>query len=48
MTLAGKRVAVTGAGRGIGREFALHLAQLGALVLAVAAGVDVGCRRQQR
>jgi NAD(P)-dependent dehydrogenase (short-subunit alcohol dehydrogenase family) len=35
MRLAGKRVAVTGAGRGLGREFALHLAQLGARVLAV-------------
>jgi NAD(P)-dependent dehydrogenase (short-subunit alcohol dehydrogenase family) len=32
--LAGKRVVVTGAGRGLGREFALHLAQLGARVLA--------------
>jgi NAD(P)-dependent dehydrogenase (short-subunit alcohol dehydrogenase family) len=35
MMLSGKRVVVTGAGRGIGREFALHLAQLGARVLAV-------------
>ncbi|MGZ4259709.1 MAG: SDR family NAD(P)-dependent oxidoreductase [Solirubrobacteraceae bacterium] len=35
MRLAGKRVVVTGAGRGLGREFALHLAQLGARVLAV-------------
>jgi NAD(P)-dependent dehydrogenase (short-subunit alcohol dehydrogenase family) len=35
MTLSGKRVVVTGAGRGLGREFALHLAQLGARVLAV-------------
>jgi NAD(P)-dependent dehydrogenase (short-subunit alcohol dehydrogenase family) len=35
MTISGKRVVVTGAGRGIGREFALHLAQLGARVLAV-------------
>jgi len=33
--LAAKRVVVTGAGRGLGREFALHLAGLGALVLAV-------------
>ncbi|MGH2886734.1 MAG: SDR family NAD(P)-dependent oxidoreductase [Solirubrobacteraceae bacterium] len=32
--LAGKRVIVTGAGQGLGREFALHLARLGALVLA--------------
>ena len=32
--LAGKRVIVTGAGRGLGREFALHLADLGAHVLA--------------
>ena len=35
MTVSGKRVVVTGAARGIGREFALHLAQLGARVLAV-------------
>ena len=35
MTLSGKRVVVTGAGRGLGREFALHLAQQGARVLAV-------------
>jgi NAD(P)-dependent dehydrogenase (short-subunit alcohol dehydrogenase family) len=35
MMLAAKRVVVTGAGRGLGREFALHLAQLGARVLAV-------------
>jgi NAD(P)-dependent dehydrogenase (short-subunit alcohol dehydrogenase family) len=35
LRLAGKRVVVTGAGRGLGREFALHLAQLGARVLAV-------------
>lgn len=33
--LAGKRVIVTGAARGLGREFALHLASLGARVLAV-------------
>ena len=32
--LAGKRVIVTGAGQGLGREFALHLAGLGANVLA--------------
>jgi NAD(P)-dependent dehydrogenase (short-subunit alcohol dehydrogenase family) len=32
--LAGKRVIVTGAGQGLGREFALHLARLGALVVA--------------
>jgi NAD(P)-dependent dehydrogenase (short-subunit alcohol dehydrogenase family) len=35
MMPAAKRVVVTGAGRGLGREFALHLAQLGARVLAV-------------
>jgi len=35
MTASGKRVVVTGAGRGLGREFALHLAGLGASVLAV-------------
>jgi len=33
--LAGKRVLLTGAARGLGREFALHLAGLGARVLAV-------------
>ena len=32
--LAGKRVIVTGAGQGLGREFALHLAALGAHVIA--------------
>ncbi len=32
--LAGKRIIVTGAARGLGREFALHLALLGARVLA--------------
>jgi NAD(P)-dependent dehydrogenase (short-subunit alcohol dehydrogenase family) len=32
--LAGKRIIVTGAARGLGREFALHLAALGAQVLA--------------
>jgi NAD(P)-dependent dehydrogenase (short-subunit alcohol dehydrogenase family) len=32
--LAGKRVIVTGAAQGLGREFALHLARLGAQVLA--------------
>jgi NAD(P)-dependent dehydrogenase (short-subunit alcohol dehydrogenase family) len=32
--LAGKRVIVTGAAQGLGREFALHLARLGARVLA--------------
>jgi NAD(P)-dependent dehydrogenase (short-subunit alcohol dehydrogenase family) len=32
--LAGKRVIVTGAGQGLGREFALHLAELGAQVIA--------------
>ena len=32
--LAGKRVIVTGAGGGLGREFTLHLAGLGARVLA--------------
>jgi NAD(P)-dependent dehydrogenase (short-subunit alcohol dehydrogenase family) len=32
--LAGKRVIVTGAGQGLGREFALHLVGLGASVIA--------------
>ncbi len=32
--LSGKRVIVTGAAQGLGREFALHLARLGARVLA--------------
>jgi short chain dehydrogenase len=39
--LAGKRVIVTGAGRGLGREFALHLARLGARVI----GADVRADR---
>jgi NAD(P)-dependent dehydrogenase (short-subunit alcohol dehydrogenase family) len=39
--LAGKRVIVTGAAGGLGREFALHLAALGARVLA-ADIADVG------
>jgi NAD(P)-dependent dehydrogenase (short-subunit alcohol dehydrogenase family) len=34
LRLAGKRVIVTGAGQGLGREFALHLASLGARVIA--------------
>ena len=34
LRLGGKRVIVTGAGQGLGREFALHLAGLGARVLA--------------
>jgi NAD(P)-dependent dehydrogenase (short-subunit alcohol dehydrogenase family) len=33
--LAGKRIIVTGGARGLGREFVLHLAALGARVLAV-------------
>lgn len=32
--LASQRIVVTGAGQGLGREFALHLAGLGARVLA--------------
>lgn len=32
--LAGKRIVLTGAAQGLGREFALHLASLGARVLA--------------
>lgn len=39
--LAGKRVIVTGAGQGLGREFALHLARLGARVI----GADVRADR---
>ena len=38
--LAGKRVAVTGAARGLGRAFVLHLAGLGARVLAADVLVD--------
>jgi NAD(P)-dependent dehydrogenase (short-subunit alcohol dehydrogenase family) len=38
--LAGKRVAVTGAARGLGREFVLRLASSGARVLAVDALAD--------
>ena len=50
--LAGKRVIVTGAGQGLGREFALHLARLGARVIGadvradrLAATVDLGRTR---
>lgn len=46
--LAGKRVIVTGAGQGLGREFALHLAGLGAQVLAADVRADrlaVTCER---
>ncbi len=42
--LAGKRVIVTGAGQGLGREFALHLAGLGAHVIAA----DLSPDRLQR
>ena len=38
--LAGKRVIVTGAGQELGREFALHLARLGAQVLAADVRAD--------
>lgn len=38
--LPGKRVVVTGAGQGLGREFALHLAGLGARVLAADVRAD--------
>jgi len=38
--LAGKRVIVTGAGQGLGRQFALHLAGLGAEVLAADVRAD--------
>ena len=38
--LAGKRVIVTGAGQGLGRAFALHLAGLGAHVLAADVRAD--------
>jgi NAD(P)-dependent dehydrogenase (short-subunit alcohol dehydrogenase family) len=44
--LAGKRVAVTGAARGLGRVFVLHLTGLGARVLAadvLVAGVEETC-----
>lgn len=42
--LAGKRIIVTGAARGLGREFALHLASLGARVLAAdTADPDTTC-----
>ena len=46
--LGGKRVIVTGAGRGLGREFALHLADLGAHVIAAdinAKGLASTCER---
>jgi NAD(P)-dependent dehydrogenase (short-subunit alcohol dehydrogenase family) len=38
--LAGKRVIVTGAGGGLGRQFSLHLAGLGAHVLAADVNAD--------
>jgi NAD(P)-dependent dehydrogenase (short-subunit alcohol dehydrogenase family) len=44
--LLGKRIIVTGAARGLGREFALHLAALGARVLAAdvqEAGLEAMC-----
>jgi NADP-dependent 3-hydroxy acid dehydrogenase YdfG len=40
--LAGKRVIVTGAGQGLGRAFALHLAGLGAQVIAADVRADLG------
>jgi NAD(P)-dependent dehydrogenase (short-subunit alcohol dehydrogenase family) len=46
--LAGKRIIVTGAARGLGREFARHLASLGARVLAAdvaSAELDATCAR---
>lgn len=44
--LAGKRIIVTGAARGLGREFVLHLASLGARVLAAdVVGLDDTCAR---
>jgi NAD(P)-dependent dehydrogenase (short-subunit alcohol dehydrogenase family) len=42
--LAGKRIVVTGAARGLGREFAMHLASLGGRVLAAdVADMDGTC-----
>jgi NAD(P)-dependent dehydrogenase (short-subunit alcohol dehydrogenase family) len=42
--LAGKRIIVTGAARGLGREFVLHLASLGARVLAAdVSDLDTTC-----
>jgi NAD(P)-dependent dehydrogenase (short-subunit alcohol dehydrogenase family) len=44
--LAGKRIIVTGAARGLGREFVLYLASLGAQVLAAdIADLDDTCAR---
>jgi NAD(P)-dependent dehydrogenase (short-subunit alcohol dehydrogenase family) len=44
--LAGKRIIVTGAAQGLGREFAVHLASLGARVLAAdVQGLDDTCAR---
>lgn len=44
--LAGKRIIVTGAARSLGREFALHLASLGARVLAAdIADLGTTCER---
>jgi NAD(P)-dependent dehydrogenase (short-subunit alcohol dehydrogenase family) len=44
LRLAGKRVIVTGGAQGLGREFALHLAGLGAHVLAA----DIDAQRLSR
>jgi NAD(P)-dependent dehydrogenase (short-subunit alcohol dehydrogenase family) len=46
--LAGKRVIVTGAGQGLGREFALHLAGLGAHVIAADISADRLSATRQR
>ena len=46
--LAGKRVIVTGAGQGLGREFALHLAGLGAHVIAADIRADRLSATRQR
>ncbi|MBV9803623.1 MAG: glucose 1-dehydrogenase [Solirubrobacterales bacterium] len=48
--LAGKRIIVTGAARGLGREFVLHLAALGARVLAAdisQAGLEETCKQAE-
>ena len=53
MTFQGKSVLLTGAGKGIGRATAIHLASLGAKIVALSRSAsdlasltaEIGCRR---